>query len=49
MSTPHAKLADTVPPVFTTSRRRPPINSTLCTVAAGLNLGTATATTTAGR
>jgi Ca2+-binding RTX toxin-like protein len=42
MSTPHSKLADTVPPVFTIS---PPaaINSTLCTVAAGLNLGTAKA------
>ena len=41
-STPHAKFADTVAPVFTSS---PPasINSTLCTVAAGLNLGTARA------
>jgi hypothetical protein len=39
LTTPHVKIADTVRPVFTTA---PPatIATTLCTVAAGLNLGT---------
>ena len=47
MSTPHQKLTDSVPPVFTSV---PPatINTTLCTVAAGLNLGTAAATDDCG-
>jgi Ca2+-binding RTX toxin-like protein len=42
LSTPHLTLGDSVKPVFKSS---PPaaINSTLCTVAAGLNLGPATA------
>jgi Ca2+-binding RTX toxin-like protein len=46
-TTPHLTFADTVPPVFKTL---PPatITTTLCTTAAGLNLGTATATDDCG-
>ena len=47
LTTPHVKIADAVPPAFTTV---PPatITTTLCTVAAGLNLGTAAATDDCG-
>lgn len=47
LSTPHLTFADTVPPVFTTL---PPsaVSTTLCTVAAGLNLGSPVATDDCG-
>jgi Ca2+-binding RTX toxin-like protein len=47
LTAPHLTIADTVPPVFTTA---PPatITTTLCTVAAGLNLGTPAASDDCG-